>query len=296
MDRLTAIETFIGVVETGSFSGAARRMNVGQPAVSKTIAQLEALLGVRLLIRSTRGLSVTDAGQRYYDHVKRALSEVEEAELAARSSALSGRLRICAAVTFARLHVIPALGAFLAMHPDLKLEIVLDDRVVDVVEEGIDVALRMGALEDSNLTARKLGESPRWVVGSPAYFARAGVPLAPADLVAHDIISYGHRANGDAWSFRREGESVAVTLGGRVTVSAAEGVRAAVLAGLGAAVASEWMFAPELRRGEVSRVLADWTLPSVELWAVFPTGRMVSAKARAFVQFVEETLAAAGTR
>jgi DNA-binding transcriptional LysR family regulator len=299
MDRLAAIETFISVIETGSFSGGARRMNVGQPAVSKSIAQLEARLGVRLLMRSTRGLTPTEAGLRFYERAKRAVEEADEAELAARGSGatLSGKVRVCAAVTFARLHIVPGLKKFLARHPDLTLEVVLDDRNVDLFEQGIDVALRMGALDDSSMTARKLGESRRLVVGSPAYFNEAGMPAAPADLAAHQVIAYGLRGNGEEWTFRQDDAeaAVSVSVAGRVSMSAAEGVRAAVLAGIGVAVVSEWMFTPELESGAVKAVLTDWSLPPVGLWAVFPTGRMVSAKTRAFVEFVEETLGLAGS-
>src|SRR5271169_874835 len=157
MDRLSAMEAFVRVVDAGSFSGAARQLRVGQPAVSKTIAQLEDWLGVRLLLRSTHGLTPTEAGRNFYDRARRSLEEAEEAELAARgaAAALSGRLRICAAVTFARLHVIPRLPDFLAQHPRLDVEVVLDDRNVDLVEAGIDIALRMGNLADPGLTARK---------------------------------------------------------------------------------------------------------------------------------------------
>jgi DNA-binding transcriptional LysR family regulator len=164
MDRFALMETFISVIEAGSLSAAARRLNVGQPAVSKSIAQLEAKLGVRLLLRSTRGLTPTEAGQQFYERARRALEEADEAELAARGSGagLSGRLRICAAVTFARLHIVPAMKTFLAAHPDLTLEVLLDDDSVNLLEQGIDVALRMGVLGDSSMTARRLGESRRW--------------------------------------------------------------------------------------------------------------------------------------
>ena len=150
MDRLAAMEAFVRVVETGSFSAAARALNVGQPAVSKTIAQLEGRLGVRLLMRSTRGLSPTEAGQSFYDRARRAIEEADEAELVARGAGagLTGRLRVCAAVTFARLHVVPRLPKFLAAHPGLTMDVVLDDRAVDLVEEGVDLGLRMGVLED----------------------------------------------------------------------------------------------------------------------------------------------------
>ncbi|CAB3750119.1 LysR family transcriptional regulator [Paraburkholderia humisilvae] len=296
MDRLTAMETFVSVIEAGSFSGGARRLNVGQPAVSKSIAQLEERLGVRLVMRSTRGLTPTEAGQQYYERAKRAIEEIDEAELAARGSAagLSGRLRICAAVTFARLHIVPKMKSFLTQHPELNVDVVLDDRNVDLLEEGIDVAFRMGALDDSSMTARKIGQSARFVVGTPAYFSAAGIPRTPAELASHQAIVYEQRGGGTAWSFRRGSSETAVAVGGRMRVTAAEGVRAAVLADLGVAVASAWMFAPELASGEVQAVLTDWALPPIDLWAVFPTGRMASAKARAFTAFVEATLGADG--
>lgn len=289
MNRLAAMEAFVRVVDGGSFSSAARQLQVGQPAVSKMIAQLEDRLGVRLLLRSTHGLTPTEAGQTFYERSKRALEEADEAELAARGAAatLSGRVRICAAVTFARLHVVPRLPGFLGEHPDLEVEIVLDDRNIDLVDEGIDVALRMGTLTDPTLTARRIGQSRRLVVGSPAYFAKAGVPLAPADLVGHQAVIYDRAGGGPVWTFRQGTAETAVTLKGRVRLTAAEGVREAVFAGLGVAIASEWMFEPELRAGTVTAVLQDWELPRIDLWAVFPTGRRASAKARAFVSFIE---------
>lgn len=296
MDRLVAMEAFVRVVDTGSFSGAARQLRVGQPAVSKTIAALEERLGTRLLLRSTRGLTPTEAGQNFYEHARRAMEAADEAELAARGAGagLSGRLRVGAAITFARLHVIPRLGAFLARHPALEVELVLDDRTIDLLEEGIDVGLRMGRLAASSLTVRKIGESRLLVLGTPAYFAAFGEPATPADLARHQAVVYMQRGGGDAWTFRRGDSEMPVTLRGRVRSSAAEAVRAAVLADLGYAVASRWMFAPELKDGRVKEVLADWALPPIDLWAVFPTGRRASAKARAFAAFAEELLAADG--
>ncbi len=293
MDRMAAMETFVAVVEAGSFSAAARRLNLGQPAVSKSIAQLEERLGARLLLRSTRGLTATDAGQRFYEHAKRAIEEADEAEQAARQSSesLSGRLRVSAAVTFTRLHILPALKRFLDRHPHLDIDIILDDRNIDLLEEGMDVALRMGALEDSAMTARRIARSPRLVVGTPAYFAEAGIPKTPADLSGHQAIVYSQRGGGESWSFSQNGKQVAVVVSGRVRVSAAEGIRTAVLGDMGLAVASQWMFAPELSEGRVQAVLTDWQLPPVDLWAVFPSGRLVTSKARAFVDFVEEVLA-----
>ncbi|PDT79554.1 LysR family transcriptional regulator [Bradyrhizobium sp. C9] len=289
MDRLAAMETFVRVVETGSFSGAARQLRVGQPAVSKSVAQLEEFLGVKLLTRSTHGLTPTEAGLGYLERARRALEEAAEAEIAARGAGagLKGRLRICAAVTFARIHLIPMLPKFLAQHPELELEVVLDDRQIDLVQEGIDVALRMGKMTDSTLTARRVGRCKRLVLGTPAYFDRAGTPATPSELSRHQAVVY--LREGSVWSFQRESTELAVTVRSRLRVSAAEGVRAAVLADAGLAIASEWMFTPELQAGVVRAVLPEWSLPALDLWAVLPTGRAATAKARAFVNFFERS-------
>jgi DNA-binding transcriptional LysR family regulator len=290
MDRLQSMIAFVRVVETGSFSGAARQLGVGQPAVSKTIAQLEDRLQVRLLVRSTHALSPTDAGMRFYERARLAIREVDEAELEARGAGagLTGRLRVSAATTFTRLLIVPRLPEFLASHPSLDMDLILDDRVVDLVSEGMDMALRMGTLADSAAVARKIASGRRSVVATAAYLARAGTPKTPADLVHHHALAYSQLS--DAWTFKKDGAETCVTVRGRLRVSAAEGVRAAVLADMGLAVASDWMFAPELASGTVQRVLPDWTLPPLELWALFPTGRMISAKARAFTNFVEGVL------
>jgi DNA-binding transcriptional LysR family regulator len=292
MNRLAAMETFVRVVETGSFSAAARDLKLGQPAVSKTIAQLENRLGVQLLLRSTHRLAPTEAGQRFFERAKITIESADEAERVARGAGtkLSGRLRVGAAVTFARLHLVPHLAEFLADHPSLDIDVLLDDRNIDLIGAGIDIALRMGNLPDSALTVRKLGQSSRRVIGTPSYFERAGEPLAPPDLSSHQAIIYEQRGGGDTWVFRQGESETSVTLTGRMRVNAAEGVREAVFAGIGLAVASEWMFAPELRSGIVKPVLGKWTLPPVDLWAVFPTGRRIGAKARTFTRFIEERL------
>jgi DNA-binding transcriptional LysR family regulator len=283
------METFIRVVETGSFSGAARQLRVGQPAVSKTISQLEGRLGVKLLARSTKGLTPTEAGLGYFERAKRVIEEADEADMAARGagSTLTGRLRICAAVTFASIHLIPRLPEFLAKHPDLNLEIVLDDRNIDLVQDGIDVALRMGTLADSSLSARRIGRCERLVVGTPGYFERAGTPVVPGDLLGHHAVVY-LQGDSDVWSFKQQSAETSVVIKSRLKVTAAEGVRAAVLSNLGLTIASEWMFSPELERGEVRAVLTDWKLPALDLWAVFPARRIATAKARAFLSFFEK--------
>jgi DNA-binding transcriptional LysR family regulator len=293
MDKFQAMETFARVVETGSFSAAARDLRVGQPAVSKAVAGLEEQLGVRLLVRSTRKLAPTDAGQAFYERARAALAEADEAWTAARSegAGLSGRLRICAPVTFARLHVAPRLRSFLDAHPNLRLECVMDDREIDLLKENIDVALRLGALRDSSLTARKLASAERMVVAAPAYLKRSGTPATPSDLMAHDAVIYAQAAGGDEWRFRKGASETSVRVRSRLSLTAAEGVREAVLAGLGLAIVSRWMMAPELKKGTVVPVLKEWRLPQIDLWAVYPSGRMPGAKARAFTAWLEDVLA-----
>jgi DNA-binding transcriptional LysR family regulator len=209
MDRLAAMEAFVLVVDTGSFSAAARRLDVGQPAVSKLVAQLEGRLGVKLLVRTTRGLTATEAGLNYYERARRSIEEADEAEQSARGAVagLTGKLRICAAVTFARIHVMPHLPEFLARHPELEIDVVLDDRNIDLVHEGIDVALRMGRLADSALTARRIASSRQVVLGSPAYFARVDEPTEPGDLIGHAAVIYDQKGGGAHWTFRCAGAS-----------------------------------------------------------------------------------------
>ena len=292
MDRLAAMEAFVHVVDAGSFSGAAKQLRMGQSAVSKAIAQLEERLRVQLLLRTTRRLTPTEAGRNFYERAKRSIEEVNEAELVARgaSATLSGRLRIQATVAFALLHVIPSLPAFLAQHPELDVDLVIDDRNINLVEFGIDIGLRVGQLGNSKLSARKIAQCQTLVIGTPSYFNTAGVPRIPADLVRHQVIIYEQPLGGPTWTFRQGATEASVRLGGRVRLNTTVGVRKCVLADLGVAIASESMFALELRDKTVKAVLADWSLPPVEAWAVFPTGRRASAKARAFASFIERQM------
>ena len=295
MDRLTALEIYVRVVDTGSFSAVARHQQIGQPAVSKAVVQLEEWLGVRLLMRSTRSLVPTEAGQIFYERAKRTIEEAHEAVLAARGSAygLSGRLRVSTSVCFGRLHVIPNLSTFLDEHPDLEIELVLDDRHLDLINEGIDVSLRMGAMPDSNMTARRIAEGRRIVVATPTHLQRHGTPSSPSELIRHQAVIYAPGGGGapwTSWTFRKATAEVSVVLQGRLKVTAAEGMREAVNSDLGLAVSSEWNFSPELRSGKVVAILQDWTLPMTNLSAVYPSGRLASTKARAFVSFVERFL------
>ncbi|WP_180982542.1 LysR family transcriptional regulator [Methylocella silvestris] len=290
MDRLHAMEVFVRVVESGSFSAAARDLRIGQPNVSKLVAAMEERLQVRLLVRTTRQLHPTEAGQAFYERARRTLAEADEAETAARGlgKGLDGRLRVSAPVTFARLHVIPKIGGFLDAHPNLGVDFVLDDRFVDLMGENVDVALRGGELSDSSLTARKLATCERLVVASPTYLARMGTPSTPDDLLEHTALVYTQGLIAEEWRFRRASENTSVRIPTRLSFSAAEGVREAVIAGLGLAISTRWVMQPELASGSVVPVLTDWKLPDADLWALFPSGRLPTAKARAFVSWFEE--------
>src|SRR5258708_8431984 len=294
MDRLAALEIFVRVVDTGSFSAVARHQHIGQPAVSKAVAQLEAWLGVSLLLRSTRSVVPTEAGRIFYERAKRTVEEAEEAVVAARGIAcgLSGKLRVSTSVCFGKLHVIPKLSGFLDEHPQLEVELVLDDRHVDLVNEGIDVAMRMGPMPDSNMTARRIAEGRRVVVATPAYLQRHGTPTSRGDLSRQQAIIYSRDVGWDSWTFRKAAAEVSVVLQGRLKVTAAEGLREAVNCDMGLAIASEWNFSPELKSGKVVAILEDWALPTTNLSAVYPTGRLASTKARAFASFVERIMTA----
>ena len=290
MGRLRDMELFVRVVETGSFSAAARQLNIGQPAISKAMAALEERLGARLLVRSTRRLRPTEAGTAFYERAIRAIAETSEAEAAARGAGggLEGRLRICTPVTFGRLNLVPKLGAFLETHPKIKPELVMEDRDPDLVAENIDAALRCGVLPDSAMVVRKLAQAQVLVVASPAYLARKGVPRTPMDLLKHDGIIFTN--TGEDWVFRRGDSETQVRIPRRLTFSAYEGVRAAVIAGLGFTICPCWIFAPELESGEVVPLLKDWRLPPDKLYVIYPSGQLTSSKARAFIKWFEKTL------
>jgi len=192
MDRLGTMETFVRVVETGSFSAAARDLKIGQPAVSKSIALLEERFGVRLLMRSTRGLTPTEAGQDFYERARKIIDEARDADIAVSGAAggLSGRLRVSAGVTIARLHIVPRLHVFLEQYPNLALDLFLSDRTGDLIQEGVDISFRAGVLSDSSVIARKVATSSRLVVGTPAFFEQEGVPKTPTDLSRYAAVIY----------------------------------------------------------------------------------------------------------
>jgi DNA-binding transcriptional LysR family regulator len=294
MDLINAMRSFARVYEMQSFSAAAKDLHMSQPSVSKAVAQLEQELGVHLFLRSTRGLAPTDAGQKFYEHAIRTL---EAADLALGSvrganATLIGKLRVSGTITFMRQHIIPKLPIFMKKHPRLSIDLLLDDGNIGLVEEGVEVALRIGNLASSNLTARRIGRCRRMVVATPSYLEQHGVPEKPSDLTGHEAIVLSRGEGGDVITFTNDEISIEVLLQTRLRISALEGLRAAVLAGLGVAVVSEWIIENELGSGQVVEVLGDWRMQNLDLWAVSPAGaRHASPQARAFIAFVEEQLA-----
>lgn len=290
MDIIAAIRVFVRVVETGSFSAVARETNSSQPNVSKTIAQLEQHLAARLLQRTTRKLTVTDEGQRFYDHAGRVLEAVAEAEGAVgrRHVAPFGLLRMASPVVFGRLHVVPRLPRFLARYPDLQIDLTMNDGFTDLVGEGIDLALRVGEIDDPGLVARRVGVTRRVIVAAPDYLERCGRPQQPEDLSRHDCIVYTRLASGDIWHFGGLTGDIALRVAGRFRVNNSEGVREAVLLGLGIGVVPIWLFRDEIANGEVELLLTDYEPRRLPMNVVYPSRRFVSPRVRAMIDFLAE--------
>lgn len=292
MDRLSAMTMFTRVVETGSFSAVARELNTTQPTISKNIAELETWLGAKLLNRSTRSLHLTEAGADYYERCVSILMDIEEAEqnIGHLQTQPKGHLRVNTVVAFGRLHLMPLLGAFLEQYPEISVEILLNDRVVDLVEEGVDVALRMGDLGDSSLIAKKLAASPMVVAATPEYLEKNGVPNHPNDLKEHNCIIYTGVENTRQLNFLENNEPIFIRVDGNIHSNNTEAIREALLAGYGITMVPRWLVGDALIKGELVEVLTDFQSDPLNLYAVYPPGRHLPLKARTFIDFVAENL------
>jgi DNA-binding transcriptional LysR family regulator len=282
-DRLRELTAFVRAGETGSFSRVARELGVSQPSISRMVADLEARLGVKLLLRTTRHVTPTDAGRAFLERARQILGDLDDAENSARGAdSLRGTLRVALSGAFGTREVIPRLPSFVAQHPKLRVDLLMSDRTEDLVAEGADMALRLGPLPDSGFGARLLGKAPRLVVASPGYLARKGMPQTPAELGRHDCILGPGLSGRSGWSFTRSGKTASVAVQAAITVASADGITACAKAGLGIALASRWMCRAELEAGEVVPILSDYQLAWVELHAVYPAGRRPPLKARIF--------------
>jgi DNA-binding transcriptional LysR family regulator len=297
MDRLQAMSAFVRVVEHGSFARAAERLDLSTSAVSRHVAELEAHLGARLLNRTTRRLSLTESGQSFYERCVQLLADLEEAEAAASASTAQphGTIRVSCAANFALLHMAPAIGAFLDRYPKIRLDISLSDRLVDLVEEGYDLAIRIGNLGESNLVARKLGVTRLMVVGAPAYLKKHGRPRVPEDLAAHNCFTYEYLRVRGQWPFVDEqGRERWVRVGGSLHSNNGELLARAAVKGIGLAYEPDFIVGADVRAGRLIPVLTEHTRREAGIYAVYPSRRHLSAKVRVFVDFLAERFRDAG--
>jgi DNA-binding transcriptional LysR family regulator len=290
-DRLQQLALFVRTVESGNFSKAAREFGLSQPSVSRSIAALERRLGVKLLIRTTRQVSATDAGDALLGRARDALLAIDEAESAARGAdRLAGLLRVALPPEYGVRRVVPLLPAFFAQRPLLKIDLMMSDRYENLIAEGADVALRIGDLPDSSFVARKLESTRRLFIASPSYLGGRGAPVSLADLAGHDVIGGPADVGDETWIGRRNGRIERQLVSFRVRSRSATGVVACAVAGLGVATASIWMCAEALASGEAVEILTDYALDPVQAYVVFPAGHRPSQRARAFSDYLEHAL------
>ncbi len=290
MDRIQAIRLFIRVVDLGSFSKAAADLQMGQPSATKLVAQLEKKLGSRLLHRSTHGVTPTEIGSLYYEKCKLIAHHVDEAETVAglMQGQVQGVLRLSTSVAFGRRVLVPLVMRFMREHPKLQIELNFEDRYVNLVEQGIDVAIRMGRLEDSTLGARFLGVNPWVVVAAPAYLAQHSTPIEPADLTAHAALIYS-TVQGDArWHFTSgHGPSVSQPVKGPLRSNNLSALLAAAREGMGVAALPWYVAYESVKTGAVLPLLTQWALPSQEIHAVYTSPRLVPAKVSGFIAWLQ---------
>lgn len=290
MDVLTEFVTFARVIEEGGFTKAAARLAMSKSAVSKHVARLEDHLGARLLERTTRRVRPTEAGARLYERCQRILLELEAAELEAGAlqTTPSGLLRVSVGVSLGQDRLAPALPALLERCPDLRVEMVLNDRFVDLVEEGYDVALRIGRLVDSSLIARRLMSVPLVTAAAPAYLLRYGRPAAPGDLSGHACLGYSYLDDGDTWTFNTPGGVLRQRFEPRLRANNGDALAATAAAGYGIVQMPQYILADHLRAGRLEQVLEGTPPRPVDLYVVYPPGRPPAAKVRAFIDHVVE--------
>src|SRR6202042_883764 len=287
MDRFSELNAFIAVVEAGGFSAAARRRGEGQPGISKAIAALEKRLGVMLLNRSTRSVTLTDQGQRYYDRTKPLLEEMDEAagELTSSTLNASGLIRIAASSTFGRLHILPLIPDLLSLNPGLQVDLVLSDFVRDMVEDRIDLAIRLGPVDEGDAVARRVAGTPLVCVGSRRYFGERGMPRTPADLVDHNCLIYSGLRESVNWPFVGPSGPFSVSVRGNLSSNSIETIRTGVLAGLGIGFFAKVSLADELAHPDIVTILDDFVKGVRDVSLVWPKRRFVPTRVRGVTDF-----------
>jgi DNA-binding transcriptional LysR family regulator len=292
MDKFRRMQTFVRIVEHGSLTAAARTLEVSQPSVVRLLAALEAELGVRLINRTTRRMALTDEGREYYERCRGILGAVEEAEarLRSRRAQPRGRLRLTVPVLFGRQHLAPVVNEFLARHPAMQVELLLLDRVVDLLEEGVDAALRIARLQDSTLVAVPLGQVRRVFVGSPALLKRLGRPQRPEDLKEAPCVSFTGMGPADEWTFERSGRALRVKIASVLVSNQVDAALAACEAGLGWGRFLSYQVEDALHAGRLKAVLPDESAGTIPMQIVYPHARLLSANLRAFLDFAAPRL------
>lgn len=288
MDTLTGMRTYAAVVATGSFTQAAERLGISKALASKYVGQLEEHLGVRLLNRTTRKLNVTEVGQAYYQRCRLLLDELDELESAVRQQQESpqGQLRVAAPLIFGESYLTRTVADYLKAQPGVSVELVLADRFVNIVDEGFDLAVRIGRLADSSMIARRLAPLRVVLCASPEYLKVAGVPANPEELAAHDCIIDTNVEEPEQWAFNKEGESLRVKIGGRFRVNSAQAVREMLLSGGGIGLCPRYVVAEDLRTGRLHTLLPEYEATEYGIYAVYSHHRYLAAKVRTFVDFL----------
>ena len=290
MDRITGVQLFVRIVETGSFSKASVDLGVTQPTATKHVAAVEARLGARLLNRNTRGVSTTEIGALYYEKCKTIQRELEEADNLATllQSRVGGQLRVSTSVAFGRRVLTPIVLDFMREHPQVSVDLSFDDRYVDLVEQGVDVAIRMGRLADSSLGARYLAQNPWVLVASPAYLVAHAAPTTPAEVASHPCLIYSTVQGDERWHFSSDGREQSVPVRGPLRSNNLSALLEAVRGGMGLAVLPRYVAAASVRSGAVVPLLHEFALPMQEVHAVFPSPKLVPSKVTGFIAFLQK--------
>jgi len=294
MDRWLAMQAFVRIVESGSFVGAAERVGLSTSSLSRLVAELEQHLGARLLNRTTRRLSLTESGQAYYERCVTLLADLAEAEAIAGQAAAEprGTIRLTCSYSMADQRVAPAIAAFAEAHGQVKFELVVSDRVIDLVEEGFDLAIRVGAVGSDRLVARRLGSMRLLLCAAPSYLASHGTPTAPADLVRFNALTYAYATAPRQWRFSdRSGQVQEVRVNGTLHANSGDALRSAAVGGLGIINEPDFLLQDAVQRGELVRLLPDFESGSGEIWAVYPSRRHLSLKVRLFVDHIVASFA-----
>nr|WP_198982675.1 LysR family transcriptional regulator [Herbaspirillum sp. ASV7] len=294
-DRHTEIEAFVAIAKFKNFGMAAYSLAMTASAITRKLQSLEARLATRLFQRTTRRITLTEAGQRYLLRCEQWLAQLQDAdaEIAELRDAVHGCLRVSVPVNYGRLKILPALSEFMDRYPALKVDIDFTDRYVDLLDERIDVAVRVGRLEDSRLVARKLGDNQRMLVAAPDYLARHGMPQHPRELLQHSCLHFAYYMDGDTWRLEREGEWTEIPVTGRLRANNAEALYTAALAGAGIMQSAKWIVGQAVAEGCLIPVLTQWRPQASQIWAIYPSARYLSPKVRAFVDFYVDKLAEA---